>query len=122
MSDNQSAMPQRDVQPPANSGTTGLVLPGGGARGAYQAGTLKALMEIASAGPNPFQVIMGASVGAINAVTLAARADDIRHGADQLVAFWSAIKPEQIFRTDLASVLATGAKWLAAMTPFGSLG
>lgn len=122
VSDNQSAMPQRDVQPPANSGTTGLVLPGGGARGAYQAGTLKALMEIASAGPNPFQVIMGASVGAINAVTLAARADDIRHGADQLVAFWSAIKPEQIFRTDLASVLATGAKWLAAMTPFGSLG
>ena len=107
---------------PRVSGTTGLVLPGGGARGAYQAGTLKALVEIASAGGNPFQVIMGASVGAINAAALAASAGDIKKGADQLVGFWSKVTPESVFRTDLSTVLTTGAQWLAAMTPLGSLG
>ena len=47
--------------------TMGLVLPGGGARGAYQAGALRAVAEIVPGGRNPFPVIMGASVGAINA-------------------------------------------------------
>ncbi|HUH40735.1 MAG TPA: patatin-like phospholipase family protein, partial [Castellaniella sp.] len=50
----------------------GLVLTGGGARAAYQAGVLSGVMEIIDPGrrpgmANPFQVICGTSAGAINA-------------------------------------------------------
>ncbi|GIT37642.1 MAG: hypothetical protein Ct9H300mP6_15100 [Gammaproteobacteria bacterium] len=44
----------------------GLVLPGGGARGAYQVGVLKAINEI-KPDSNPFSIISGTSAGAINA-------------------------------------------------------
>ena len=44
--------------------TMGLVLPGGGARGAYQVGVLKAIAEMLQSDRNPFPVIAGASVGA----------------------------------------------------------
>ena len=51
----------------------GLVLPGGGARGAYQVGVLKAISEILpDSNKNPFPVMSGTSVGAINAALLAA--------------------------------------------------
>ena len=53
----------------------GLVLPGGGARGAYQVGVLKALAQmLPRRAPNPFSVVSGTSAGAINAVVLASRA------------------------------------------------
>ena len=47
----------------------GLVLTGGGAKGAYQVGCLKALRK---AGYTPFSAISGTSVGAMNAILLAA--------------------------------------------------
>ena len=64
-----------------------LVLPGAGARGAYQVGVLKAVASLLPKNaPNPFAVITGASAGAINAAVLAGRAGklrarDPRHGA-----------------------------------------
>ena len=48
---------------------TGLVLSGGGARGAYEAGVLAGLAEATGAGtegPPLFQVVAGTSVGALN--------------------------------------------------------
>ena len=55
-----------------NAPRTALVLPGGGARGAFQVGVLKALAELLPRGsPNPFHVISGTSAGAINSVVLA---------------------------------------------------
>ncbi|HEY8531622.1 MAG TPA: patatin-like phospholipase family protein, partial [Limnochorda sp.] len=47
----------------------GLVLSGGGARGAYQVGALKAVVE--RLGPAPFVVISGSSIGAINGAVVA---------------------------------------------------
>jgi len=42
----------------------GLVLPGGGARGAYQAGVLKAFLEISQKRSQfPFKIISGTSSG-----------------------------------------------------------
>ena len=35
---------------------TALILPGGGARGAYQAGVLKAIQEFSPSDVNPFQL------------------------------------------------------------------
>ena len=61
----------------------GLVLPGGGARAAYQVGVLKGLAELLPQGtPSPFQTISGTSAGAINAALLAchARSEERRGG------------------------------------------
>ena len=50
-----------------------LVLPGAGARGAYQVGVLKAIAGLLPEGaPNPFSVICGTSAGAIAAAFAAA--------------------------------------------------
>ncbi len=103
-------------------GSTGLVLPGGGARGAYQAGALKALADITQSADNPFPVIMGASVGAINAAALAAGAIDFRRSVARLVELWSSLGVEQVYRTDIVGVMSTGARWVASMTPLSSLG
>ena len=51
-------------------GDLGLVLSGGGAKGAYQAGVWKALCELGLA--NRVQAISGTSIGAINAAAFAA--------------------------------------------------
>ena len=58
--------------------TFGLVMTGGGARGAYQAGVLKRLGEIKhlQGRPNPFPIIGGSSAGAINGAGLAMGCDD----------------------------------------------
>lgn len=103
-------------------GNLGLVLPGGGARGAYQAGALTALADIARSADNPFPVIMGASVGAINAAALAAGAADFKRAVMRLAELWSSLTVEQVYRTDAISVMATGAQWVASMTPLSSLG
>lgn len=106
----------------ARNGSTGLVLPGGGARGAYQAGALKALADITQSADNPFPVIMGASVGAINAAALAAGAIDFRHAVARLAEIWSSLSVEQVYRTDFVGVMSTGAQWVASMTPLSTLG
>ncbi|WP_295555056.1 patatin-like phospholipase family protein [uncultured Hyphomicrobium sp.] len=102
--------------------TVGLVLPGGGARGAYQAGALDAIAEIVPEGVNPFPVIMGASVGAINAVALATHARNFKRGVDQMVDFWDDLHTSDVYRTDLATIMKGGAQWVASMTPLASLG
>lgn len=52
-----------------------LVLAGGGARGAYEIGALSALLPALDEDERP-QIIVGTSVGAINAAYLAARANE----------------------------------------------
>ena len=50
--------------------TSALVLPGGGARGAFQVGVLKAIAELVPRGTvNPFGIISGTSAGAINSAS-----------------------------------------------------
>ena len=58
----------------------GLVLTAGGARGAYQAGVLKRIGELAGlrSGPSPFPIVTGASAGAINGSLVAARSAALR--------------------------------------------
>ena len=58
---------------------TALVLSGGGARGAYQAGVLSGLAELGLIPDerSPFDVFVGSSAGSINAGMLAAYADDL---------------------------------------------
>ncbi|AHE35230.1 Patatin [Burkholderia pseudomallei] len=98
-----------------------LVLMGGGARAAYQAGVLKGLAEIAhdvdpKRRTSPFSVICGSSAGAINATSLASHADDFEHGVRRLLEFWEQLRAERVYRTDWLGIAAAGARWLAAMS------
>ena len=102
--------------------TLGLLLPGGGARGAYQAGALNAIAEIVSGDHNPFPVIAGVSVGAINAVALAARADAFKQGVKEISDFWHRLHSSDVFRTDFLSISLRGLHWVVSLTPIASLG
>lgn len=99
----------------------GLLLPGGGARGAYQVGVLKAIAEFMPDSSNPFPVIVGASVGALNATALACRARDFRDGVARLMELWSQLHAGDVYRTDFPTIAACGVRWLLSLT-FGGLG
>ena len=106
---------------PAPVLTTGLVLTGGGARAAYQVWVLKAIAQIRreaghGAGPNPFPVITGTSAGAINAATLACRADDFDAGVASLCEVWANFRAEQVYRSDSIGVIRSGARWLTMLS------
>ncbi|KTC75326.1 alpha-beta hydrolase family transporter esterase [Legionella birminghamensis] len=74
-----------------------LYLAGGGARGAYQAGVIKAIAEILNVRELPFAMISGVSVGSINAAVLAENAGNFLEGAEKLEYLWSNICCQQIF-------------------------
>jgi NTE family protein len=87
----------------------GLVLPGGGARGAYQAGVLKAVAELWPAGkPNPFPIVSGTSAGAINAAVLASTALDLAAGVQALCRVWAGFSVDKVFRSDAGTVAISG--------------
>lgn len=76
-----------------------LYLAGGGARGAYQAGVLKALNHILQVKTLPFEMVSGVSIGCINAAIIAQHADDFQTGIEKLEALWSNIHCQQIFNS-----------------------
>jgi NTE family protein len=100
---------------------TALVLPGGGARGAYQAGVLKAIAEFTPRGLNPFPIICGVSAGAINAAVLASHAQEFHTGVDRLLHSWSSMFCGRIYRTDAWSVMRTAVQWALSIPLGGKL-
>lgn len=84
----------------------GIVLSGGGARGAFQAGVVRALYEISKEVGHfqLFRLITGVSAGSINTAFLAAHADDLDAATDQLCALWRGLQAEDVFRTDYQSL------------------
>ena len=105
-------MTRRDTDKP----NTALVLPGGGARGAFQVGVLKAIAELMPKGSaNPFDVISGTSAGAINSVVLASNARRFRVAVAELDRVWSNFRCEQVFRTDNLTMLKSSLHWFAAI-------
>jgi NTE family protein len=98
------------------------VLPGGGARCAYQVGVLKALAELLPGeGPVPFRVICGTSGGAIVGAVVASHATHFRRGVVTLERFWSHFRVEQVYRADGVSMLRAGLHWLLALASGGWL-
>ncbi len=85
---------------------TALVLMGGGARTAYQAGVLQALGHILKAAQPggfttqkwPFQILVGTSAGALNASFLAARAQQGLAALDTLAPFWQGLRSQQVYQ------------------------
>ncbi|HEX3338751.1 MAG TPA: patatin-like phospholipase family protein [Pseudolabrys sp.] len=89
-----------------------LVLQGGGALGAYQAGVYQALSE---AGIEPDWVI-GTSIGAINAAIIAGNPPEIRIG--RLREFWTRVQHGPL--TQLVSAASMFGQWAANTLALGS--
>ncbi|RZA05369.1 MAG: hypothetical protein EOP11_12985 [Proteobacteria bacterium] len=92
--------------------TTALLLSGGGARGAYQAGVLQAIAEITKATASPFGIISGLSAGAINGMWLASGAEDFTAATTRMAELWSTIRTDDIFVTDGGYLVRHGLKWI----------
>lgn len=82
----------------------GMVLGGGGARGAYQVGLLRA---IARRYPHlQVPILVGVSAGAVNTTHIASHRGTFADCMEDLVRHWCSMTPDQVFRVD-ASSLAT---------------
>lgn len=110
-----------DINTTDNRPDIGVILPGGGARGAYQVGVLKAIAEISGTKQSPFTVITGTSVGAINAMALASHTENFTTGVRRMVRLWSNLHAGKVYNTNYWSVMRAVLRWLAApvMTGLG---
>ncbi len=84
-----------------NPAPTAVVLSGGGARGAYEAGVIAGIVEIlGDQGPerSPFSIFTGTSVGAFNATWLAAHADRPDMNVSGLLERWRSLELREHLR------------------------
>ena len=106
----------------ADHSKTALVLPGGGARGAFQVGVLRAIAELVPRGTvNPFGIISGTSAGAINSVVLAAKARRFRVAVAELERVWAHFRCHHVYRTGNLTMLKSSLQWLGALVTGGTL-
>ena len=100
----------------------GLVLPGGGARGAFQVGVLKAIAELLPRGSvNPFSVLSGTSAGAVNSIVLASKARRFGVAVTELERVWGHFRCHDVYRTDHLTMLKSSLHWMAAIVLGGFL-
>ncbi len=98
------------------SSQIGVVLAGGGARGAYEAGALATLLPaLEAAGERP-SVFVGTSAGAINAVLFASLAHlPAAQAAERAWAVWAHIYRRDVIKPILPSGLNAGMNYLGQM-------
>lgn len=97
-------------------GRIGVVLSGGGARGAYEAGVLMAFQDAQM----PTHILTATSVGSINAASYAGHSDTVVGKADSLVHSWSELTPATVGIDWFRYILVlTGL--IAASVGFGNL-
>ena len=95
----------------------GLMLGGGGARGAYQAGVLRG---IARRFPTlSFPILTGISAGALNTIHLAAHEGTLMKAADDMIALWLALSPERVYDVRPAPLLRNAFGWGARLMSGG---
>ena len=109
--------------PPLNSvfydpdDAIGLMLGGGGARGAYQAGVLRG---IAKRFPQlNFPILAGISAGAVNTVHLAAHVGTLTESADDLIKLWLALSPERVYDVRSVPLVRNAFGWGARLLSGG---
>jgi NTE family protein len=87
----------------------GLVLTGGGARGAYQVGVLK---WIARNYPDiSMPILTGVSAGAVNIAKLASAPGTFAQAVAELEQLWRNLTVEQVFRSDTWTLVRNAASW-----------
>ena len=105
---------------PSAARPVGLILTGGGARAAYQAGVLSGVFELLNprhdaAFVNPFPILCGTSAGAINAVAYACRAHEPMVAVQRLTDMWSSLRTGMVYHADAPRLLRTGLRWFAML-------
>jgi len=90
--------------------TLALVLTGGGARAAYQAGVLRSIARRHPSLEPP--ILTGVSAGAINTAVLATREGSFAEGAERLAETWSGLEMQEVLAVDARHLLGGVARWL----------
>lgn len=93
-----------------NYGDLAAVLTGGGARGAYQVGVMRALARRFPELRIP--ILFGVSAGAMNATFLAQHPGTLAEATHDLAGLWTSLSAEQVFRVDASELASNGAHWL----------
>ena len=106
---NDGASANNTTAEPSAARKTALILPGGGARAAYQIGVLKALAE-QNPRPqhNPFPILSGTSAGALNAVGLASGEGGFQQSCLWLEDLWLNLTPQNVYRSDWRGIFRNG--------------
>jgi NTE family protein len=100
-------------------GELAVVLGGGGARGAYQAGVLR---YVGRRFPDlRISILTGVSVGSINTVYLANHPGNVYDQTAALADLWSSLSVERVFRVDARSLLSQGVRALGQVMLWGGL-
>lgn len=94
---------------PARADASALVLMGGGARTAYQAGVLRAIGAMRRLQPGhgarfPFRILVGTSAGAINCAYLASVASQGLDALALLAEFWLKVRSSDIYELELSGL------------------
>ncbi|MEK2688738.1 patatin-like phospholipase family protein [Bdellovibrio sp. GT3] len=99
----------------------GLVLSGGGARGAYQVGVLLAVAEICKklSIDNPFKVYTGVSAGAINTCGLISHPGNFQEACAALENVWGSLQSHDVFISDPISLTRGALHWLMDLSSGG---
>lgn len=99
----------------------GLILSGGGARGAYQVGVLKAIAELQPKhAHNPFSIISGTSSGAINAVALAASANNFRLAVKKVEKIWRTLQVDKVYDSGVLDLIKSGGRLMGSLLNRGT--
>lgn len=98
----------------------GLILTGGGARAAYQAGVLAGVIELLDPQRSPgfcspFSIICGTSAGAINAAAYACRAHEPHAALDGMLRMWAGLQTGMVYHADTWRLLRTGLRWFGML-------
>lgn len=96
-----------------------LVLPGGGARGAYQAGLLARLGERNLL--SKVRIITGVSAGAINGVFLANHPAGLDQAAIELAEMWATLETPRVLGTSPMGLLGNVTRWAGQLLSGGTL-
>jgi NTE family protein len=95
-----------------------LMLGGGGARGAYQAGVLHG---IARHFPDlRFPIMTGISAGAINTIHLASRDVSLRQATEELVELWLQLTPKQVYDVRAVPLFRNVVRWSGRLLSGGA--
>lgn len=98
----------------------GLILLGGGARAAYQAGVLSGVIELLDPQRrpgfcSPFSILCGTSAGAINAAAYACSAHAPHDAVAHLRQLWGGLRTGMVYHADAARLLRTGLRWFGML-------
>ncbi len=101
-----------------------LVLTAGGARGAYQAGVLKKMGELSRLRdqPSPFEIVTGASAGAINGAWIAAGSGRFSQATIQLADLWGQLRLQDVIKVDPLSLGKGSIRWICDISMGGFIG